>query len=77
LKFQSPCKVKANNLPIIEEHEPEQDAFGDWAAIAIGGQYYLVADYDPAGSHDRSGMSFFQRRELANLWTKDTNFGKM
>ena len=40
-----------------EIHQPEQDAFGDWAAIAIGGQYYLVADYDPAVVHHRSGMS--------------------
>jgi hypothetical protein len=31
-----------------EIHEPEQKAFGDWAAIAIGGQYYLFADYDPS-----------------------------
>ena len=25
---------------------PEQPAFGDWAAISIGGQYYLFGDYD-------------------------------
>jgi len=31
-----------------EIHEPEQDAFGDWGAIAVGGQYYLVSDYHPA-----------------------------
>jgi hypothetical protein len=31
-----------------EIHEPEQNAFGDWASIAIGGQYYLVSDYHPA-----------------------------
>lgn len=35
------------NLAEYEIHEPEQEAFGDWAAIAIGGQYYLFADYDP------------------------------
>ena len=34
-----------------EIHEPEQEAYGDWAAISIGGQYYLFGDYDPAGSH--------------------------
>lgn len=28
-----------------EIHEPAQDAYGDWAAISIGGQYYLFADY--------------------------------
>lgn len=33
--------------PEYEVHEPAQRAFGDWAAISIGGQYYLFADYDP------------------------------
>ncbi|WP_231617687.1 glycosyl hydrolase family 95 catalytic domain-containing protein [Novipirellula aureliae] len=40
-----------------EVHEPEQDAFGDWAAICIGGQYYLFGDYDPAGSHGSNGSN--------------------
>ncbi len=40
-----------------EIHEPAQDAFGDWAAIAIGGQYYLFGDYDPAGGHGSANMS--------------------
>jgi len=35
-------------------HEPEQEAYGDWAAICIGGQYYLFGDYDPAGGHQMS-----------------------
>jgi len=35
-------------------HEPEQNAYGDWAAIAIGGQYYLFCDYDPADGHKMS-----------------------
>lgn len=39
-----------------EIHEPEQDAYGDWAAIAIGGQYYLFGDFDPAGKHGREHM---------------------
>jgi len=37
-----------------EIHEPEQEAYGDWAAIAVGGQYYLFGDYDPAGGHQMS-----------------------
>ena len=37
------------NVAEFEIHEPEQEAFGDWAAICIGGQYYLFGDYDPAG----------------------------
>ena len=32
-------------------HEPEQEAYGDWAVICIGGQYYLFGDYDPIGGH--------------------------
>ena len=40
-----------------EIHEPEQSAFGDWASISIGGQYYLFGDYDPAGSTGGKHMS--------------------
>ena len=43
--------IKAGNKRAFakyEIHEPEQNAFGDWAAIAIGGQYYLAGDYHPA-----------------------------
>ena len=42
------------NLAKYEIHEPEQPAYGDWAAISIGGQYYLFGDYDPAGGHQMS-----------------------
>ncbi|MGD7651874.1 MAG: hypothetical protein ACQCXQ_01580 [Verrucomicrobiales bacterium] len=41
-----------------EIHEPEQDAYGDWAAISIGGQYYLFCDFDPSTAHgDKNAMS--------------------
>ncbi|MCM2375058.1 glycosyl hydrolase family 95 catalytic domain-containing protein [Aporhodopirellula aestuarii] len=40
-----------------EVHEPEQNAYGDWAAICIGGRYYLFGDYDPAGSHGSRGSN--------------------
>lgn len=39
------------NVAEYEIHEPEQEAYGDWAAISIGGQYYLFGDYDPVGGH--------------------------
>jgi len=39
------------NVAKFNIHEPEQEAYGDWAAICIGGQYYLFGDYDPAGGH--------------------------
>jgi hypothetical protein len=42
------------NLGEYEVHEPEQEAYGDWAAICIGGQYYLFGDYDPIGGHAMS-----------------------
>jgi hypothetical protein len=38
-----------------EVHEPEQNAFGDWAAISVGGQYYLFCDYHPANDKIRVG----------------------
>ena len=37
-----------------EVHEPEQPAYGDWAAIAIGGQYYLFGDYDKSHGEQMS-----------------------
>ena len=39
-----------------EIHEPEQDAYGDWAAITVGDQHYLFSDFHPAGTHERSDM---------------------
>lgn len=42
------------NVAEYEVHEPEQEAYGDWAAICIGGQYYLFGDYDPVGGHQMS-----------------------
>ena len=40
-----------SNIAKYEIHEPEQEAYGDWAAICIGGQYYLFGDFDPVGGH--------------------------
>ena len=42
------------NVAEYQVHEPEQEAYGDWAAICIGGQYYLFGDYDPIGGHQMS-----------------------
>ena len=36
------------NIAEYEVHKPEQNAYGDWAAISIGGQYYLFCDFHPA-----------------------------
>lgn len=43
-----------NSIARYEIHEPEQPAYGDWAAIAIEGRYYLFGDYDPPGGHAMS-----------------------
>lgn len=39
-----------------EVHEPVQDAYGDWGAIAIGGRYYLVGDFHPAHQSIRTAI---------------------
>ena len=52
--YKHPHWVKENperfetNVAEYEIHEPEQEAFGDWAPISIGGQHYLFGDHDPA-----------------------------
>lgn len=43
-----------SNVAEYNVHAPEQEAYGDWAPICVGGQYYLFADYDPAGGHQMS-----------------------
>ena len=46
-KGEDPKRFKTN-VAKYEIHEPKQNAYGDWASIAIGGQYYLFCDYHPA-----------------------------
>lgn len=42
------------NVAKYNVHSPEQEAYGDWAAICIGDQYYLFGDFDPVGGHAMS-----------------------
>lgn len=67
-----------SNVAKYEIHDPEQDAYGDWAAIAIGGQYYLFGDYDPAGAHGQHNMSvaWFTSANINNPFTFCGNIGK-
>ncbi|MDF7808373.1 hypothetical protein P4E94_13040 [Pontiellaceae bacterium B12219] len=61
-----------------EIHEPEQNAYGDWAAISIGGQYYLFSDFDPATEHgDKSAMSvaWFTSDDINKPFTFYGNIG--
>ncbi|MGJ8654560.1 MAG: hypothetical protein ACSHX8_14965 [Opitutaceae bacterium] len=61
-----------------EIHEPEQDAYGDWAAISVGGQYYLFGDFDPAGAHGSKNMSvaWFTASSINEPFTFCGNVGK-
>ena len=47
-----PTSVAEYEIP-----QPEQDAYGDWAAISIGGQYYLFCDFHPA--NDKIRIAWF------------------
>jgi len=61
-----------------EIHKPEQNAYGDWASISIGGQYYLFADYDQAGKHGSENMSiaWFTSSDINKPFTFCGNIGK-
>lgn len=61
-----------------EIHKPEQNAYGDWASISIGSQYYLFADYDPAGKHGKSNMSvaWFTSDDIDKQFTFCGNIGQ-
>ncbi|MGJ8643540.1 MAG: hypothetical protein ACSHX9_09050 [Luteolibacter sp.] len=61
-----------------EIHEPEQNAYGDWASISIGGQYYLFCDFDPATAHgDKKAMSvaWFTSSDINKQFTFCGNIG--
>ena len=57
-----------------EIHQPEQDAFGDWASICIGGRHYLFSDYHPAGKDIRVG--WFTSSSLDKPFTFCGEIGK-
>ena len=75
-------KEDPNNYPSnrgeYEIHKPEQNAYGDWAAISIGGQYYLFGDYDPAGTRGKAHMSvgWFTSGSIDEPFTWCSNIGK-
>ena len=63
------------NVAEYEIHEPEQNAYGDWAAIAIGGQYYLFSDFEPAGSKAMS-IARFTSSDINTPFTYCGSVGK-
>ena len=62
-------------LAEYEVHEPEQEAFGDWASICIGGQYYLFGDYDPEHGAPMS-IAWLTSSSLDEQFTFCGNIGK-
>lgn len=59
-KRHSQHKIKKGAITAYgkyEIHEPAQNAYGDWAAIAIGEQQYLFCDFDPVDGHGKNSMS--------------------
>ena len=62
----------------FEIHQPEQEAYGDWAAIAIGEQYYLFGDYDPVGAHGKDHMKtvWFTSNDINKPFEKCSTIGK-
>ena len=62
------------NVAEYEVHEPEQEAYGDWAPICVGGQYYLFGDFDPVGGHNMS-VGWFTSPGLDQKFTWCDNIG--
>ena len=74
-------RIKAGQMTAYgkyEIHEPEQNAYGDWAAIAIGGQHYLFCDFDPVDGHGKQGMSvgWFTASSIDGPFKWCSNVGK-
>jgi hypothetical protein len=53
------------NIAKYQEHLPIQDAFGDWAMIKVGKQYYLFGDYDH--SEHSAGNGQPRKQAQANM----------
>ncbi|OVE77898.1 hypothetical protein BVX99_01265 [bacterium F16] len=65
------------NIGEYEIHEPDQNAYGDWAAICIGGQYYLFGDDHPAGkSKSDIRVAWFTSSDINKPFTKAGTIGK-
>jgi hypothetical protein len=62
------------NVAEYNVHQPEQEAYGDWAAICVGGQYYIFGDYDPIGGHQMS-VGWFTSSSIDKQFTWCDNIG--
>ncbi|MFW6114478.1 MAG: hypothetical protein ACOC7K_01930 [bacterium] len=63
-----------SNVAEYEIHEPEQNAFGDWAAISVGGQYYLFCDYHPA--NDKIRVAWFTSSDVNKPFKRVGEIGR-
>jgi hypothetical protein len=63
------------NVAEYAVHAPNQEAFGDWAAICVGGQYYLFGDYDPEHKQPMSA-AWFTSSSLDKQFEFCDNVGK-
>lgn len=67
-------KYKHPNFPAeYEVHTPEQNAYGDWAAIQIGNQFYLASDFHPAGKPIRGAI--FNSSSINTKFNRIGQFG--
>jgi len=62
------------NIAEYEIHEPEQNAYGDWAPICIGGQYYIFGDFDPKREIDANGKK--KRHSMSVGWLTSSSIDK-
>jgi len=62
------------NIGEYKVHRPEQNAFGDWAAICIGGRYYLFCDFHPAKG--QMGVGWFTSESLDKPFQRCGKIGR-
>lgn len=71
---EDPANYKTN-VAEYEVHTPNQECFGDWAAVCIGGQYYLFGDYDPEHKKPMS-VAWFTSSDINKPFSFCGNIGK-
>ncbi|MFK7738756.1 MAG: hypothetical protein AB8H80_00430 [Planctomycetota bacterium] len=71
---EDPARFKTN-IAEYKIHSPEQEAYGDWAAISVGGRYYLFGDFDPVGGHAMS-VGWFTSASLDEPFAWCDSIGK-
>lgn len=73
-QIEDPKNYKTN-VAEYEIHEPEQEAYGDWASVSIGGQYYLFSDYD-AKEGEPMSVCWFTSSDISKPFTFCSSIGE-